>query len=523
MATIIHNARIHTMGRQGTVEAALYDQGRFIAVGGVDEVRGAAPRGTREIDLGGMTVIPGLTDSHVHFVMFSLGLSRVDLDNVPTLGEALARIESAARLKPKGAWVIGGGFNANLWGGVLPSKDDLDRVCPDHPCAFWSKDYHSVWVNSRALHASGIGADTPTPEGGRIDRRPDGTPTGILGENATRLIERAIPKPTGDEIDAAVRQGIEYAHSRGLTGVHVMEGPDAFASFQRLLSRGALTLRVCMNIARDNLEDAVNLGVMSGFGGDMLKIGGVKAFVDGALGSQTAEMMEPYEGTCNRGIEVMTQEEIERFVEEAAKAGLSTCIHAIGDRANRKVLDAFERLSHLWKNKGLRQRIEHAQLLHPADLPRFGRLGVIASVQPIHATSDRYVADRLWGTRARYAYAFKSLLRSGARLAFGSDAPVETIDPMKGVYAAVTRKREDERESAPWYAEETLTVEEAVAGYTTGAAYASYSEDSLGSIEPGKFADFVVLSEDIFSSPPERILSARVMLTVVGGVAVYES
>jgi len=380
-----------------------------------------------------------------------------------------------------------------------------------------------MWVNSLALKMCGIGKGSTVPEGGRIDLLPGGEPSGIVGENAIQLVERCIPKPQDAQVERAILKGMKVANGLGLSGVHVMEGAESFGAFQRLLSRGLLTLRVCMFIQAVNIEDAIGMGLRSGFGGEYLWIGGLKLFTDGALGSQTADMIEPYEGSASRGISTISEEDLDTIAGRAIQSGISVAIHAIGDAANRKALDVLARYAGHSRTAGLRNRIEHAQLLCPQDVERFAATGTIASVQPIHATSDRYMADRLWGKRAEHAYVFKSLISSGARVTFGSDAPVETIDPLRGIYAAVTRKREEEPSSSPWHPEQTISVEEAVRGYTAEPAYAGYREGVLGSLEPGKAADFSVLSRDIFAEDPAAILETRVLMNVVGGRTVFES
>jgi predicted amidohydrolase YtcJ len=510
--------------RGSTVEAILEEQGTIVASGTTEEMRRLARPGTREIDLQGMTVIPGLTDSHTHFVEFALGLSRADLSRAKSLKEALSLVETEARAVPRGGWVLGGGFNKNLWaGGRFPSRHDLDAVCADKPVVIKSGDCHTLWVNTLAMTIAGITRDTPVPEGGRIDLGPDGHPTGIIGESAIPLIEQHVPMPTEREIDDAVVRAQALAHSVGVTGVHVMEGAGSLRSFQRLQSRGDLSLRVCIYLPLEALEHARDLGTESGFGNEFVKVGGVKLFADGSLNSQTAHMLEPYEGTESRGISRISMEQLDEVVGGAVASGISVAVHAIGDAANRNCLNVLAKHAATSRAKGLRNRIEHAQLLHPDDIRRFAVTRTIASVQPVHATSDRYLADRLWGARARYAYPFRSLAAGGARVTFGSDAPVETINPMRGLFAAVTRKREDEPSSAPWYPEECVTLEQAVRAYTNGPAYAACAERRQGSLEPGKAADFVVLSEDIFRGPPETLLGCRVMMSVVGGRVVYES
>ncbi|MGE5541907.1 MAG: amidohydrolase, partial [Bacillota bacterium] len=391
MAVMYVNGRVHTMDARGTVvEAVAEEHGTVIAAGTTADVRrGASPR-TREVDLQGMTVVPGLTDSHTHFMMFSLGLSRVTLEGVVTLEEALRRVGEAAKLVPEGAWVLGGGFNKNVWAGaVFPTRYDLDSVCRDHPVALLSFDCHTMWVNSLALKICGITRNTRAPEGGRIDSDPSGEPTGIIGENAMPMIERHIPKPSSEQMRRSLLAGMKAANGLGLVGAHVMEGADSLGAFRLLEMEDRLTLRTCVFIPADNLEDAVRLGIRSGFGGRRLWIGGVKLFTDGSLNSQTADMLEPYEGTAERGIASISREELDRIVGRAVSSGMSTAIHAIGDAANRKVLDVLAGYRGQSNRAGLRHRIEHAQMIHPADLARFAQMVAVASVQPVHATSDR--------------------------------------------------------------------------------------------------------------------------------------
>jgi predicted amidohydrolase YtcJ len=379
-----------------------------------------------------------------------------------------------------------------------------------------------MWLNSAALAAAAIDRNTPDPAGGRIGRRPDGEPNGLLFETANALALEAIPAATAAETERAASLAMAEMHRLGVTAVHVPEGPAAFSAFQRLEAAGRLDLRVCMMLSRESLTAAIATGLRTGFGSRRLAVGPVKIFVDGSLGSETAAMLAPFEGSAgNRGILTVPEDEIAATVELAARNGIASAIHAIGDRANRVVLDAFEATREVWEPLGLRQRIEHAQVLHPQDLPRFAALGVIASVQPIHCTQDMDLVDRLWGARGRHAYAFRSLLESGAHLAFGSDAPVETADPLAGLYAAVARRRADGRPHGGWYPQERLSVESAVRAYTIDAAYAAGVESRSGSLAAGKFADFVVLSQDVLASPPEAILETRVTHTVVGGALVF--
>ncbi len=544
---------VHTMDPQSphpsptaATTAVVAEGDRIIYVGtdqGARELCGRA--GDRLVDLAGAHIFPGFTDCHTHFLSFSWRLAQVDLDGVDALDTALAKVAeavaaagaattagdggTASRVSADAPgprkWITGGGFNKNAWAdGAFPSRFDLDSVSGGYPVALHSKCGHATWANSEALRLAGVGRDTPDPPGGAIDRDPaTGEPTGILKESASGLVWRHVPPAGRDENAQALLKGQAEANSLGLTCVHDCEGAEAFRGFQELRRAGQLDLRVRMMVPAGNLEAASTIGLEPGLGDDYLRLLGVKAFVDGALGAQTALMLEPYEGTKDyTGIATITPETLDFLIGRAAAARFAMAIHAIGDRANRLSLDAFAKHQRVSRAGGLRQRIEHAQLLHPDDLGRFAELGVIASVQPLHATSDRYTADRHWGQRARYAYPFRSLLDHGARMCFGSDAPVETIDPLAGVYAAVTRKRANEPASQPWYPEERLSPMEAVAGYTSWAAYAAYEEGSRGTITLGKLADFSVFDRDLVGGDPDDIPRARPVLTVVGGRVVYQ-
>jgi predicted amidohydrolase YtcJ len=523
---VLYNAAIYTMNpAQPTAEAIGLSRGRIVAIGDSDSVcqAAASPRHTR--DLGGRVVIPGLIDAHVHFCEYSLRQEMVDIYQLPSLQETLDRIAAKVEATAAGAWIRGGGWNCNLWqGGSFPSRAHLDRVAPHHPVALSSKDGHSLWVNSRALALAGIDASTNEVEGGAIFRDASGEPTGILQENAMGLVYDIVPRPGPDERRAACRRGMAYANQVGLTGIHDCEGAAALTTFQQLAQEGDLTLRVLAHIPESELDAAIEIGLRDGFGNDWLSLGGIKAFGDGALGSRSAWMLAPYEGDpSNRGIPTTTPEALEKLVRKANDAGLSVAVHAIGDAANRAVLDAVEAAADSWQ-VGLRNQIEHVQLLHPDDIPRFSALGVVASMQPIHATSDIDIAERHWGERAATSYAWRSLLDAGAVLAFGSDAPVEDISPLIGIHAAVTRQRADGYPGLEgWYPEQRLSVGEAVHAYTVGAAYAGGQELSKGSLTPGRLADLVILDRDIFRIAPDEILDTKVCATVVGGQFAYES
>jgi hypothetical protein len=383
---------------------------------------------------------------------------------------------------------------------------------------------HVGWANTRALELASINIGTPNPPGGAIDHEPEtGEPTGILKETAMDLVAGLFDDPSIDEAANALKMAEANAHKHGLVGVHTMEGVAAFRGFQKLRAEGQLKLRVLMQIPEDNLDSAIGTGLMSGLGDERLRIGGVKVFADGALGARTAYMLEPFEGEPdNYGIVVSDAQHLKEVVGRASRAGIAAFVHAIGDRANREVLDAVAASRQAGVGPGLRHRIEHTQVLHPDDIPRLAELNVIASMQPIHATQDMLLADSLWGARSSGAYAFRSLLDNGAVLAFGSDSPVEDLNVMKGIHAAVTRRRADGSPGANgWYPQERLTVTETVYAYTAGAAYASGEEAIKGTLSPGKLADMVVLSQDIFSIDPMSILDTEVVATVFDGKVVY--
>lgn len=525
---LLFNGLIHTMESTPPEATAILIEGaRIKAVGADRELLLLADAATRRINLEGRTVLPGLLDAHTHLGGFGLRAEQVNLDGAADLEEVRRRVAEGARRLPAGTWILGGGWNRNVWpGGDFPAAVDLDPVSPQNPVALSSKDGHALWLNSVALAqvASLLPAAGEDVAGGAILRNEKGQATGIFLEKAMDLVRQTIPRPGVDDYRRALKRAMQLANARGLTGVHVMEGPLTLAAFQDLLAAGEMTLRVGMYMPADKLVELADLGLRGGWGNNWLWLAGVKTFADGALGSNSAHLIEPYEGRPGyRGIAVQPRAELTELVRRAVAAGFAVALHAIGDQANRDALDAFAASAEESWRLGLRHRIEHAQLLHPDDIGRFAQLGVVASMQPIHCTSDRYMADRYWGRRCRYAYAWRSLLDSGARLAFGSDAPVETIDPWEGIYAAITRKRATEPASEPWYPEERISLLEALRAYTLGAAYAGGKDHLLGSLRPGKLADLVVLEKDIFHLPPEEILEPGLLATVVGGKVVFGS
>jgi hypothetical protein len=519
--TLLLKGIFHTMNeRQPLAEAVAMRQGRLLAVGTEAEARASLGEGAQVRDLGGRCVLPGLTDAHLHLKWYAETLRAVDVETA-TLEEATSRIAARAAASPPGAWITGSGWNHNVWGrGDLPGAGPLDRAAPRNPVALNAKSGHALWVNSAALAAAGINLGTPDPEGGKIAHDRGGMPTGVLLENAMDLVLSAMPKPGPSELADMMRDAQAALHRAGITGAHDFDSSLALRALEELDARGELTLRVVKGIPHENLDAAIAMGVRTGFGGERISLGQVKMFADGALGPQTAWMLAPYEGTWNTGIETLTEEQLVRDIGRANAADIACAVHAIGDAACHVVLNAFEKAG----RPGLRNRLEHAQLLHPDDLGRLARLGVTASMQPLHATSDMLIAERSWGGRCAGAYAWMTLLRLGTALAFGSDCPVEIPDPLAGIHAAVTRRRADGSPGPQgWRPEQKLTVDAAVHAFTLGAARAGSREHELGSLEAGKRADLTVLDTDIYRIEPHEIRGVKAAATIVGGRFVHDT
>ncbi len=527
---LLTNAEIFTFDTQNPkASALLIDRGRILALGGTKALRRDVGVQYTEMDMHGQVIIPGLTDSHIHLDFYAFGLQNVDCET-PTLQECLRRVGERAASLPPGAWILGHGWNQNAWEQGFGSAADLDGAAQGHPVYLTAKSYHAAWVNSLALRLAGITAAAPDPSGGRLGRDASGAPDGILFESAMDLVSAVIPQPDENAAAQALRKAQPVLWSMGLTGAHDMDRRRCFRALQTLHAAGELKLRVLKSIPLENLTQAAEIGLQSGFGDDFLRIGPVKAFMDGALGPQTAAMLQPYENNPQeRGMLMMDAEELFEHGRQAADAGLAMAVHAIGDRANHEVLDAFAQLRAYEKQKfparpGLPHRIEHVQLLHPQDVERLAQLGVTASMQPIHATSDMLIADRHWGERAAWSYAWRSQLQSGAALIFGSDAPVETPNPFHGVHAAVTRRRQDGSPDEPgWYPEQRLTVSEALFAYSRAPAQAAGWGDRLGKLAPGYYADLLALDENPFTCDPQRLWQISPTGTMVNGEWVWQA
>jgi len=520
---ILFNGIIHTMDESCPFSEAVAVCGqRIVAVGNSEEVRKLATKGTLMIDLQGKTVVPGFTDAHIHLVSYSLVADQVDLNDARTLEEAVERVRRKVVEHGEGKMILGRGWDSNRWQ-RNPRKEDLDAISPRNPVALHSKDGHTLWVNSFALSQTGVKRDRTQPKGGEIVKDEEtGEPTGLLREKAQALMEREIPEPTVEQIEASLLKAIKELQRVGITAVTDFEGSIPFRAFQNLLAQGKLGLRVSLMPPAEDIDAIVKLGIQSGFGNEKLRIAGVKILADGALGSATAAMLDPYEDEpANRGMMRFGWDELCELVHRAMSNGLAVAVHCIGDKANRTLLDIFEANLNSTSEMRLRHRIEHAQHLTEVDVKRFGKLGIVASVQPIHIALDRDTMKRRLGGRGRWAYPFRSLLDNGAVLAFGSDAPVERFNPFLGIYTAVTRRRSGNDEDC-WYAEECISVEEAARAYTVGGAFAACEKDQRGTISRDKLADMVVLSKNVFEIPVEQIMEVEVEMTIFDGEIVYK-
>lgn len=527
---ILRNGQIWTgNSKQPRVQALACWRSRILALGSNAEVDLYRGPQTKVVDLKNRFAVPGFIDAHVHFYTGGTRLASVQLRDAKSEAEFRDRIAAFARQLPKGRWITGGDWDhENFPSARLPVKELIDPVTPDHPVFVNRLDGHMALANSLALRLAGITRDSPDPPGGSIVRDASGEPTGVLKDAAMNAVYRVMPDPTPAEIEEALRAAMRHANRHGVTSVHdVSASPDILQVYQRLLQQGELTVRVYGLQPLVQWERLAAAGVRAAFGNDKLRIGGLKGFADGSLGSATAWFFDAYaDAPTNFGLpsdEMIPPEKMRNNILKADRAGLQLAIHAIGDRANDAILGMFEEAIRENGSRDRRFRIEHAQHLRPADMARFARLGVIASMQPYHAIDDgRWAEKKIGAQRAKGTYAFRSLLDAGVTLAFGSDWFVAPIDPILGIYAAVTRQTLDGKHPQGWVPEQKIRVEEALRAYTWGAAYASFEEADKGSLEVGKLADVAVLSQDLFAIPAERIRDVRVVLTVMDGKVVYQ-
>jgi hypothetical protein len=524
---ILYNGLIITLNdAQPHVSALAIHSGRIVALGGDLDMLALAGPTTACENLGGQTVIPGMTDAHIHWEGTARALHLVNVFEVAEKSIAVERVAERAARTPTGQWITGHGWFQDIWPDkAFPTAADLDPVSPAHPVFLRAKSGHAGWANSLALKLSGITRDTPDPDGGQLVRDAQGSPTGVLLEDAMLLIANNIPAPTPEQLADEMLAAQQFALASGLTGIHDFDDPSCLRALQILRERDQLALRVVKNINKRWLDAALDSGLRGGFGDDWIRIGALKIFADGALGPRTAAMIAPYEGEPdNYGIVTAEKEEMIEWVTRATLAGLPSTIHAIGDRAVHDVLDVYEIARSKERAAGItpsqrRHRIEHVQLIHPDDKHRLAQLQVIASMQPLHATSDMLASDRYWGKRSQWAYNARLQIDQGALVAFGSDSPIEPFEPLKGIHAAVTRRRPDGSPGPDgWYTNLRLTVDEALRGFTRGPAYTASMEDRLGRLAAGYYADLVVLGQNPYSIDPDELLHIPVAATMVNGI-----
>lgn len=517
------------------VQAIAVKAGRIIAVGANEDIQQHVGDRTRIIELGGKTVIPGLIDAHTHFLGIGSRSMQIDVGG-PSKEEIIKRIAARASQAKPGEWIQGRGWDQNNWPvKAFPTRADLDVVAPQNPVYLSRVDGHAAWVNSKALEIAGIRKGTPDPSGGRIIRDSGGEIAGTLVDNAFRLVSSHIPPMSKEQRKEAARLSVRECLASGLTGVHEAGGSrEDIELYEEMMKAGEFDLRIYefvrwpadeqkLPYTYESLDYYLVQGPQIGLYDNRLTIRGIKMSLDGSLGSRGAAFLESYlDDPGNRGVLRLTEEEIYQTILRGLKAGFQTAVHAIGDRANRVVLDAMERALKEAKVADARLRVEHAQVLDPADLPRFARLGIIPSMQPTHCTTDmHWIAQRIGEQRTRYSYAWRSLLDTGVRIPAGSDAPVESVAPLPGIYAAVTRQDRQGWPEGGWHPEQIVSREQALRMFTIDAAYAAFEEKIKGSLAPGKLADMVVLSKDILTIPAREILQTSVEMTILGGKVVY--
>jgi predicted amidohydrolase YtcJ len=531
---VLLSGKIWTVNRaQPEAQALAVARDRIVALGTNDEVRRLVGPGTRVIDLQGKRVVPGFYDSHVHLLGSGLRLAEVALKDAKDEAEFGKRLQEFDRKLPRDRWLLGGEWDHDrTFGGKLPTAELIDRYVRDRPVFLRRYDGHMGIVNSHVLKLANITAETPDPPGGVIYRKPGSKePTGLLRDNAMGLVDRLIPAPSDDAIAEGVKAALAEARQVGVTSVQDMDGSGAatrrklFRLYQQLERSGQLTLRIDLRWPLADWKSLAALGLEANFGSDWVRIGGLKGFVDGSLGSSTAKMFEPFDNEPgSTGVWVTPPAKLREYILEADRAGLSVAVHAIGDRANAELLDIFAEVIKANGPRDRRFRIEHAQHLRPQDFARFKELGVAASMQPYHIIDDgRWAEGRIGTKRCASSYANRSLLDAGARVAFGSDWSVAPLDPLAGIDGAVNRRTLDGKHPGGWFPEQKITAAEAVEAYTLTSAWAAHQEKDRGSLEVGKLADFAVLSRDILD-PKEKdhLAQTRVLLTVVGGKVVHE-
>ncbi|MBV6521876.1 MAG: N-substituted formamide deformylase [Gemmatimonadaceae bacterium] len=526
---VVTNARIYTVdANRPVVEAMAIRAGRIVATGPRTLIEPMKGPETRVLDAHGRTIIPGMVDAHAHLATLGRALRTVDLVGTTSYAQIVDRVSARAREVPAGTWIVGRGWDQNDWADTrFPTHDALSRALPGHPVVLERVDGHAILANAAAMSAAGVTAATRDPAGGRLERSADGRPTGVFVDNASVLVERVIPPPSREEVRNGILAAIKEANRWGLTGIHDAGVPrDIIDVFEELAREGKYDLRNYVMVSGDDstISHYLQRGPQNGLYDGRLWIRSIKLSADGALGSRGAALLEPYsDDATNSGLATLPAGRVHDVAVKALGRGFQVNVHAIGDRANRTVLDEFEQALKEVPTVEHRFRIEHAQIVHPDDLPRFAELGVIPSMQASHQTSDMYwAANRIGPARLLGAYAWRTLLNTGVVIPNGSDFPVEQVNPLISFHASVSRQDARNWPTGGWYPEQRMTREEALKSMTLWAAYAAFMDKETGSLEPGKYADFVLLDRDIMQVPPELILATQVLSTYVGGRPVFQ-
>jgi predicted amidohydrolase YtcJ len=526
MMKLFYNGNIRTPHHSKPTAMAI-DHGIFVLLGSDKDLLDSSLKFEQKINLRQRTIWPGLIDAHVHLGQLADSLTMVDCET-KTMDDCLDRIRQAASQMPEGAWIRGHGWNQNLWEAGYGNANLLDRVTAGHPAYLTAKSLHAAWANSEALARAGVNSQYSDPAGGTIQRDASGQPTGILFEaGAMRLIESIIPSPTQAERVFRLKTLLPELWQMGLVGVHDFDGMDCWLALQECSQESQLDFRVCKNVPFEGLDAFIQAGLRTNCGDDFLHVGQVKLFSDGALGPQTAAMKQPYTGTHEVGALLLQENEIVEIGKHAISHGLGLTIHAIGDLANHIVLNAFAKIRAFEEEQAyphLKHRIEHVQIIDPADLHRLAELDIVASIQPVHAPSDMIIADRYLGDRSTFAYAYQSLIKSGATFVLGSDAPVEPINPFLGIHAAVTRQNlAGEPTPSGWHPEQRLSLSQALEGFSSQPAAITERGNSFGQILPGRQADFIILEQDPFLLAPSELYQVKPLATFIKGKSVYQS
>jgi len=516
------NGNIHTLNnKQDHATALLVSKGRIVYCGDDNDIN-LPEELIQRIDLKGLNIYPAFTDCHTHVASVALGMERIRLDLCETLSESLQTISEHSKHFDSESWILGGGWNANLWTDGFPNKKYLDQINSENPIALYNKDSHTQWLNSKALEVVGFDKMVIDPPGGKIGRDSNNQLTGLVYEKACDIVNSFAEKVSYEQLQRCMKKIYPEFYALGLTSVHSCESLEIWAHFQKMSLQNDLNLRICMHPPVEDADKFIAGGFCSGFGSEWLRLGGLKFFVDGSLGSQTAEMFENFTGLDHAGIEVLTEDELTEKLQYTTEKGFSATIHAIGDKANHKTLNALQKVKNISKKSGLRHRVEHAQILMDDDIRRFSEQKIIASMQPLHIADDVKITEKYISDRVSNAYRVGSLMDIGAKVVFGSDMPIADPDPIKGILAAHSRRYLLDKNEPKWNESECITVPQALRCYTSEAAFASYEENLKGTLEVGKLADFIGLPINLEDADEDALHDAQVNLTVLGGEVVFE-